>query len=109
MTPAPHPHRRPEVHPADLTPGAIEAWIHEIRPVLHALRTSPAPSSSAGRRQWLADQERVAAQVIDLLDCDTAAAETDGTPCEELAWLHTQVCAVIEGLDQVRGPGAVAA
>ena len=97
MTSAPHPH-----------PAEIEAWITEVRPVVQVLRRIGRPPSP-GQRHWLAEQVQLADDALDLLDCASYEAETAQVPCDELHWLHTQVCALLEGLHQVERSGSLAA
>ncbi len=81
-------------------PDDIEAWLAEVGPVLSALRSTGRPSSS-GQREWLAEQARIAAEAIDALECQSFETESAGSPCEELHWLHTRVCALLEGIRRV--------
>lgn len=104
MTSALHPNR-PIGAGAVPCVEEIEAWVDEVRPVLQALRSrGGAPSS--GQQEWLAAQLRVAAEALDVLECDTFEAEAAGTPCDELRWVHTRVCAVLDGLGALSGTAA---
>lgn len=110
MTSPLHLHR---VHEAGVVrshmgPNDVAAWVDEVRPILVALH-GRAAAPSAGHRRWLTDQLALAGEAIDALDHELTVAEECGHHTDDLHWLHTRVCALLEGLHRVAAPAATAA
>lgn len=104
----PHPRTAHRLLRSSPTPVEIEAWLDEVRPVLLALQRSGG-SPSSGQQRWLAEQAQTAAAAIDALDCDTFAGDLAGSPCLELEWLHTRVCAALDVVHRLGQAHAAAA
>lgn len=75
----------------------IEAWLEDVSGVLAAL-SDRHETASSGQLIWLSGQTRLATEALDALDHVLLVAEEDGSPVDEIQWLHTRVCAVMEAL-----------